>query len=120
MDSLYLVHQQVLELVGHVKHYFPAQAAKQFGDELYNRIRKTIYTAAKYNIKTKRDIYKFINISMPYGPDFMECVIIDPDGNEHKGKTDNDGVVRVDGISKGECKVTFPTIHEDSWVKVTA
>jgi hypothetical protein len=42
-------------------------------------------------------------------------LIVGPDGKEYKGVTDQDGVARVDGISKGMCKASFPDLHEDSW-----
>lgn len=45
----------------------------------------------------------------------MACTVIDPDGQEHKGKTDSYGVLRIDGISKGDCTLELPTIDEDEW-----
>lgn len=36
--------------------------------------------------------------------------ILDPEGNEHTGKTDGAGMARVDGILSGYCQVAFPNI----------
>jgi len=44
-----------------------------------------------------------------------KCTIIAPDGKEHRGKTDSKGVLRVEGIPEGECKVSFVDLDNDAW-----
>jgi len=44
-----------------------------------------------------------------------KCIIIAPDGKEHRGKTDAKGVLRVEGIAKGKFKVRFVDLDEDAW-----
>ena len=63
-------------------------------------------------------------------PSWIEVTLEDEDGNpmagEHyritmsddtvaDGTLDPDGFVRLDGIPKGDCKVTFPRLDEDAW-----
>jgi hypothetical protein len=38
-----------------------------------------------------------------------------PGGRRTDGPPDADGVVRVDGIDPGSCKVSFPSLDTDSW-----
>lgn len=41
-----------------------------------------------------------------------------PDGRLRTGRLGADGVARVDGIEKaGNCKVTFPDLDQDAWVR---
>lgn len=41
-----------------------------------------------------------------------------PDGSVAEGRLGRDGLLRLDGIDPGECEVTFPDQHHDSWEKV--
>lgn len=43
-----------------------------------------------------------------------EYCIKDPDGAEHKGKTNAKGIARVTGVSPGNCEVTFPNVDKDA------
>ncbi len=38
-----------------------------------------------------------------------------PDGVEHTGLTDSKGAARVDGLTPGECTITFPDLHAGEW-----
>lgn len=44
-----------------------------------------------------------------------EYLIVTPDEEKHRGVTDADGLVRLDGIVKGQCKVTFPNLDKEAW-----
>lgn len=44
-----------------------------------------------------------------------KCTIIAPDGKEHRGKTVANGMLRVEGIPAGECKVSFVDLDNDAW-----
>lgn len=46
--------------------------------------------------------------------------IVLPDGTERKGKTDANGVARVEGIKEGTCKISFPDLDAESWEKAEA
>lgn len=41
--------------------------------------------------------------------------VIGPDGVEHTGLTDSDGRARVEGLSPGNCTITFPDLHAGEW-----
>jgi hypothetical protein len=43
------------------------------------------------------------------------CIITDPEGKEHKGKTDSKGMIRLEGIPEGECTVCFNELDEGAW-----
>jgi hypothetical protein len=47
-----------------------------------------------------------------------KCTIIAPDGKEHRGKTDANGMLRVEGIPEGECKVSFVDLDKDAWESI--
>lgn len=38
-----------------------------------------------------------------------------PDGSAVDGNLDGMGLARVDGIDPGNCKISFPELHKDSW-----
>jgi phage baseplate assembly protein gpV len=38
-----------------------------------------------------------------------------PDGAEQTGLTDSDGKARVEGLTPGDCTVTFPDLHAGEW-----
>ena len=38
-----------------------------------------------------------------------------PDGRVDRGTLDNKGFKRLEGIPKGECKITFPNLDKDAW-----
>ena len=38
-----------------------------------------------------------------------------PDGSLISGTLDEDGQARVEGIDPGNCKITFPKLHKDTW-----
>jgi len=41
--------------------------------------------------------------------------LIDTRSDEHRGKLDSRGRARLDGIPKGSCQVSFPTLDQDNW-----
>jgi phage baseplate assembly protein gpV len=41
--------------------------------------------------------------------------VVGPDGVEHTGLTDPDGRARIEGLSPGDCTVTFPDLHVGEW-----
>lgn len=43
------------------------------------------------------------------------CIVIDSEGNKHKGRTDAKGVLRVEGLPKGECEVSFVDLDGGAW-----
>jgi hypothetical protein len=62
--------QYLTNMVKHVKTYFPSRHA-QWGDVgLRNTVAATIQKARDYGFKNKRDICKFINVAMTFGPEF--------------------------------------------------
>ena len=40
-----------------------------------------------------------------------------PDGTVASGTLDEKGLARLDGIEPGSCKITFPNLDEEAWVK---
>ena len=40
-----------------------------------------------------------------------------PDGTVDSGTLDDKGLVRIDGIEPGTCKITFPNLDKDAWEK---
>ena len=40
-----------------------------------------------------------------------------PDGRVAKGTTNEKGLVRIEGIDPGSCKVTFPNLDKSAWEK---
>jgi hypothetical protein len=43
------------------------------------------------------------------------CVVELPDGTKTDGAPGADGMVRIDGISPGTCKVTLPDLDKETW-----
>ncbi len=41
--------------------------------------------------------------------------VIAADGRVLDGTLDSEGKARVQGVKKGQCKVTFPNLHADDW-----
>jgi len=41
-----------------------------------------------------------------------------PDGSVAEGTLDEKGLVRVDGIDSGTCKITFPELDKEAWEPV--
>ncbi|HEY3838378.1 MAG TPA: hypothetical protein VGL72_17485 [Bryobacteraceae bacterium] len=44
-----------------------------------------------------------------------EYLITAPDGSEHSGTLDENGLARVDGIDPGTAQVSFPMLEDDDW-----
>lgn len=40
-----------------------------------------------------------------------------PNGQKREGTLDSDGFARVEGIERGNCKVTFPELDQEAWKK---
>ena len=40
-----------------------------------------------------------------------------PDGTVAGGTLDEKGLARLEGIEPGSCKITFPNLDEEAWVK---
>lgn len=40
-----------------------------------------------------------------------------PGGTVKKGKLDDQGTVRVDGMPPGRCRVTFPALDKGAWTR---
>lgn len=38
-----------------------------------------------------------------------------PDGQTREGRLDGEGTARVDGITPGQCVVSFPELDEEAW-----
>jgi hypothetical protein len=47
----------------------------------------------------------------------QDYVIVAPDKSNYTGQTDTDGLARVDGISAGQCWVSFPKIDRSAWFR---
>ena len=45
-------------------------------------------------------------------------LIVTADGKEFRGKTDANGLARLEGIVKGDCKVGFPLLDQEAWKKI--
>ncbi len=45
--------------------------------------------------------------------------IILPDGRVAEGTLDENGFKRLEGIPPGNCDITFPKLHKDSWEKIS-
>ena len=60
-------HQKLLR---HVREYFREETEDRGNGELLDHIRKTLERAGTYGLRAERDLFKYINISMIYGPDF--------------------------------------------------
>ena len=45
-------------------------------------------------------------------------LIVAADGKEFRGKTDANGLARLEGIVKGDCKVGFPLLDREAWEKI--
>jgi uncharacterized Zn-binding protein involved in type VI secretion len=41
--------------------------------------------------------------------------LVAPDGSVSKSITGQDGVARLDGIATGDCRISFPDLHDDEW-----
>ena len=68
----------VSEMVDHVKTYFPSQYAKLGDAGLRNTLTETILKAKTYGFSSKRDVCKFINVAMMFGPDFDRSLPLFP------------------------------------------
>jgi hypothetical protein len=44
-----------------------------------------------------------------------EYLIVTSDKQQYSGVTDADGVVRVENVLPGECKISFPKLDRDAW-----
>ena len=66
-------HRMILNIMAHVKEYFPEETEVVAEDELYERISRTIERAKPYGILAERDVYKFVDVSMIYGMEFDEA-----------------------------------------------
>jgi hypothetical protein len=54
----------------HLKKFFPEQCDSEGEEQLREKIRYGIKRAAVYGITTKRDVCKYIDLSMVLGPNF--------------------------------------------------
>src|SRR5579862_4235129 len=74
------------EMVDHVKTYFPS-LHKKLGDAgLRDTLTETVRKAKTYGFSTRRDVCKFINVAMMFGPDFDRSLPLFPTilaGPEH-------------------------------------
>ena len=68
----------VSEMVVHVKTYFPSQYAKLGDAGLRNTLTETVLKAKTYGFSSKRDICKFINVTMMFGPGFDRSLPLFP------------------------------------------
>jgi hypothetical protein len=76
----------VNEMVEHVKRYFPSQYRKLGDAGLRNTLTETVHKAKTYGFSSKRDVCKFINVAMMFGPDFDRSLPLFPTilaGPEH-------------------------------------
>jgi len=60
-------HQELLE---HVKTNFVDETEGKSDKELLEHISQALKRAEVYGLKAERDLYKYINVSMLYGPNF--------------------------------------------------
>jgi len=67
-----LIHNQLLELMAHLKKHFPDEAAALPDEALYERLKDTRLRSLKYGITSTKGLYQFVNVSMLYGADFDE------------------------------------------------
>lgn len=76
----------VSEMVDHVKTYFPSQYRKLGHAGLRTILTATVLKAKTYGFNSKRDVCKFINVAMMFGPDFDRSLPLFPTilaGPEH-------------------------------------
>jgi len=57
-------------MVSHLRRFFPLQCAALAEAELRESIQRGIVRAARYGIRTKRDVCKFIDVMIVLGEDF--------------------------------------------------
>jgi phage baseplate assembly protein gpV len=41
--------------------------------------------------------------------------VVDPGGKSHEGTTNPEGLIRIDGLPAGQCKVSLPDLARDDW-----
>lgn len=46
-----------------------------------------------------------------------EFLVVTADGEELRGKTDANGLARLEGIADGDCSICFPALDRDAWDK---
>ena len=72
----------------------------------------------------EEDLHHWIEIELldecDCGIPAQRCVIATPDGQVHSRHTDSLGYIRMDRISGGMCKVSFPDLDASAWVTVAA
>jgi hypothetical protein len=62
------------QMIAHVEKYFPKRCAQYPPPALRTTITSCIQKAEHYGFRTKREICKFINVAMTFGPDFDNTV----------------------------------------------
>jgi uncharacterized Zn-binding protein involved in type VI secretion len=46
---------------------------------------------------------------------YQHCRVTTPDGTVREGWTDAKGLLRLEGIKPGQCKITFPELDAEAW-----
>jgi hypothetical protein len=78
----------VPEMLAHVRAYFPDKTANQDDTALTVQVKGAIKQARRYSLHTKRDLFRFVNLTMMYGLDWeasedrrwMHDCLVDPSG----------------------------------------
>jgi len=84
--------------------------------ETAKRIEAPVVTPSQARPRVAQQDWVEIKIEYEDGSPFDgNCVIELPGGRKTDGSPDADGVVRVDGIDPGGCKVSFPNVDADAW-----
>ena len=90
-------------------------AVKGFKDGVRDGTAAPADPAAPTQRETKRD---WIEIEIVYDdgtPYDGNCHVQLPSGAETDGAPDEDGVVRIDGLLPGSCRVSFPDLDASVW-----
>lgn len=64
------INEFVLDMIDHVRIYFPEETEPFDNESLEEFIRKILEKAKSYDLKSERDVCKFINLVMVFGFDF--------------------------------------------------
>ncbi len=58
------------EMIGHVKRYFPGRCGQLGESGVRDVVAAAIEKADRLGFKKRRDVCKFINVTMAFGPEF--------------------------------------------------
>ncbi len=67
-----LVRRFDQRLLRHVRTHFQEETENRSDAELLDHIRQALDRALTYGLRKGQDLFKYVNVSMIYGPDFDE------------------------------------------------